>query len=210
MLAWAEYPRFNPNAYKKYNPASWRNRMAMDPIEPGSVIKPLLVAAALQEKVVEPDTIFYCEKGRMRLDRKLIRDVSAKDWLPVRKIVLYSSNIGAAKIAMALGAEKYYNYLAQLGFGTSVLACLWPVKAAAFCVLLETGNVSIWPLRVSDKAFPSPCRSWPRGSCCLANGGVLKPLRLVLDPYVPVQAETRVFEPAVAREGLAHDAQRCG
>lgn len=201
VLAWAEYPRFNPNAYKKYNPASWRNRMAMDPIEPGSVIKPLLVAAALQEKVVEPDTIFYCEKGRMRLDRKLIRDVSAKDWLPVRKIVLYSSNIGAAKIAMALGAEKYYNYLAQLGFGQRIGL---PLAGESGGILRPPGDWERIDLAASGfgQGFSVTLPQLAKGFMCLANGGVLKPLRLVLDPYVPVQAETRVFDPAVAREVL--------
>ena len=102
---------------------------------------------------------------------------------------------------MALGAEKYYNYLAQLGFGQRIGL---PLAGESGGILRPPGDWERIDLAASGfgQGFSVTLPQLAKGFMCLANGGVLKPLRLVLDPYVPVQAETRVFEPAVAREVL--------
>ena len=115
VLAWAQYPFFNPNAYRNSSPEVWKNRVALDIFEPGSTLKPLLVAAALEEEVCTPDKLYFCENGSWTVNRKRIRDTHKYQWLPVNRIVRYSSNIGAAKIGLELGSEKFYNYLNQFG-----------------------------------------------------------------------------------------------
>ncbi|MCL1984860.1 MAG: penicillin-binding transpeptidase domain-containing protein, partial [Betaproteobacteria bacterium] len=117
ILAWGQYPFFNPNAYRDYTSAQYRNRLAQDAIEPGSTMKPFVVAAAMQEKIVNRDTLFKCEGGKWETKSITIRDTKGYDELPVHKIIRYSSNIGAGKIGLALGARKYHQYLSQLGFG---------------------------------------------------------------------------------------------
>lgn len=201
VMAWAESPRFNPNAYGKYKPDQWRNRLAMDSFEPGSSAKPLLVAAALQEGVVGAETVFYCENGRMNLDRKTIRDVSAKEWLSVTNILRHSSNIGTAKIAMALGAEKYHAYLSRLGFGNKLGL---PLTGESTGILRPPKTWERIELATSGfgQGFSVTLAQLATAYLCLANEGLAKPLRLVLDPPVQQQYETRVFEPAVAREVL--------
>jgi len=201
VLAWAEYPNFNPNSFQKYSSDQWRNRLAMDPIEPGSAIKPLLVAAAMQEGVVDADTIFYCEKGRMRLDGKTIRDISAKDWLPVNKILRFSSNIGAAKIAMELGAQTYYTYLGRLGFGQRIGL---PLVSEGEGILRLPGTWEQLELATAGfgQGFSVTLPQLAKAYLCLANDGVLKPLRLISDPDLNRQGETRVFDTAIARRVL--------
>ncbi len=120
ILAWAQYPFFNPNTYRQSSPQIWRNRLAADALEPGSTLKPFLVGAAMQEKLVDRNTIFYCEQGRWKEHSITIRDTHEHGWLPVDKIVRYSSNIGCAKIGLELGAARYDNYLRMLGFGDTL------------------------------------------------------------------------------------------
>jgi cell division protein FtsI (penicillin-binding protein 3) len=199
ILAWAEYPAFNPNAYRTYAPEQWLNRMVMEPIEPGSAIKPLLVAAAMQEKKVEPDTIFYCEKGRMRLEKKTIRDVSSREWLSVSHIVQFSSNIGVAKIAMEVGAAKYHAYLSRLGFGSRMGL---PLAGERSGILRAPETWDTFELATAGfgQGFSATLPQLARAYLCLANDGVLKPLHLVRDPAAAPQPATRVFDPTVARK----------
>ena len=115
ILAWAQYPFFNPNAYRNSSPDVWKNRIALDIFEPGSTLKPLLVAAALNEGVCRPDKLYFCENGKWQVDRKRIRDTHEYQWLSVSRIIRYSSNIGSAKIGLELGREKFYSYLDRFG-----------------------------------------------------------------------------------------------
>lgn len=120
ILAWAQYPFFDPNTYRQSSPEIWRNRLAADALEPGSTLKPFLVGAAMQEKIVTSDSIFYCEQGRWKSSSITIRDTHKHGWLPVDKIVRYSSNIGCAKIGLELGSARYDAYLRMLGFGDAL------------------------------------------------------------------------------------------
>lgn len=120
ILAWAQYPFFNPNAYRQYKPSEYRNRLALDAFEPGSTFKPFLIAAALQEGIVTKDTLFNCENGVWKIKNITIRDDGTpQKELSVSKILSHSSNIGCGKISLELGSQRFYNYLAKLGFGQS-------------------------------------------------------------------------------------------
>ncbi len=117
ILAMANYPFFNPNAVSKSTASQRRLRAITDVYEPGSTMKPFLFAAALEEGVIEPDTLINCENGRWRVGGKTIRDTHPEKWLPAHKVMRYSSNIGTAKIGLDLGAGVYHSYLSRLGFG---------------------------------------------------------------------------------------------
>lgn len=201
ILGWANYPFFNPNGGDNADPKAARNRLALDVLEPGSTMKPILVAAALQEKVVKPDTPYFCERGKWEFQNiATIRDTHAYDTLPVNKILRWSSNIGAAKIGMDLGARKLHNYFQKVGFGErtglplpgEAKGLLRPVSAWSKLDLATNSfgqGVGVTPLQLAQ-AFH-----------IIANGGVKKPLKLVLDPpqdsaFWP---ETRVFDAQVAK-----------
>ncbi len=115
ILAWANYPFFNPNNYRLSDPVSRRNRVAMDLFEPGSTLKPILVAASLEEDVCSKNDVYFCENGRWKTCGNYFRDTHEYGKLPVHKIIRYSSNIGAAKIGLELGKKRFYTYLQKLG-----------------------------------------------------------------------------------------------
>jgi len=118
ILAWASYPFFNPNNFQGSRSSMWRNRAATDMIEPGSTLKPFLVAAVLEEQVARGDSLYFCEQGRWRLGRNEIRDVREYGWLTVNRVLRYSSNICAAKMGLDLGSETLHDYLIKLGLNT--------------------------------------------------------------------------------------------
>lgn len=118
VLAIANWPFFDPNGYRFLSPDQWRNRAITDVFEPGSTFKPFVVAAALEAKIVEPESRFFCEEGSYRVPGHTIRDVHPHGWLSVAEIIKYSSNIGAAKIAQQLGSENFYKFLRKIGFGS--------------------------------------------------------------------------------------------
>ncbi len=117
ILAMASVPRFNPNTYTQYPREALKNRCVTDSFEPGSVFKPFLVAAALEEKVSRPTDVYFCENGSYKVLNRVIHDVHRYGSLTLHGIVQKSSNIGAAKVGLSLGAERLYPYLKAFGFG---------------------------------------------------------------------------------------------
>ena len=118
ILAMAHYPFIDPNNYRRFKRDRWRNRIVTDAFEPGSTMKIFTAAAAIESKSCSAQSIFYCENGSYRMGRNVIHDTHPRGWLTVAKIVKYSSNIGAAKIAGAMGRETFHALLARFGFGS--------------------------------------------------------------------------------------------
>nr|WP_255651576.1 penicillin-binding protein [Corallococcus sp. AS-1-12] len=116
LLALANNPRFNPNTPEDGVKNAIRNRAALDAFEPGSTMKAFVVAAALEEKAITPDQLFFCENGAMRIGRHTIRDTHPHGWLNAQGILQVSSNICAAKVAEALGREKFVAAYHAFGF----------------------------------------------------------------------------------------------
>ncbi|MFW6114747.1 MAG: penicillin-binding protein [Thermodesulfobacteriota bacterium] len=117
ILAMAVVPEFNPNVFWRHKPYEWRNRPVTDCYEPGSTLKAFLLAAALQEGVINPNTVFDCENGRIKVADYVIHDSKAYGKLNVSEAIKYSSNIGAIKIGRRLTAERFNDYLEGFGFG---------------------------------------------------------------------------------------------
>ena len=118
VLAMAHYPFIDPNLYKKYKRERWRNRIVTDAFEPGSTLKIFTAAAALESKSSSSQSIFYCENGVYRVGRNLVHDTHPYGWLTLKKIVKFSSNIGAAKVVKAMGGKAFYETLERFGFGS--------------------------------------------------------------------------------------------
>jgi len=117
ILAMAVVPSFNPNIFSKYRPSQWRNRTITDCYEPGSAIKGFLLATALENHIVTPNTRFYCEQGKFQVAQHIIHDTKEHGYLSASDIVVYSSNIGAVKIGQLLGYKRFSEYLRKFGFG---------------------------------------------------------------------------------------------
>ncbi len=117
ILAMACVPVFDPNRFNEYQPGSWRNRCITDTFEPGSTIKPFLLAAAMEEGLVSEQMKFDCEKGVYRFGGHWIHDVEPHEELTALEIITHSSNIGATKMAELLTAQTWWEYLKAFGFG---------------------------------------------------------------------------------------------
>jgi len=117
VLAMANAPGFDPNNLRRSSPGLWRNRAVTDAFEPGSVVKVFLVAGALEDGVVAPDDIFFCENGKYRVADRVLHDAEKHGWLSVSNIIKHSSNIGASKIAEKMGARRVYRSFRAFGLG---------------------------------------------------------------------------------------------
>jgi len=117
ILALANSPSFNPNSRSTFTPERLRNRAVTDVFEPGSTMKPLLVAAALDARVVTPATVIDTGPGWYQIGDKRVTDVHAKGVMNVAQALQVSSNVAVAKIALEMRGEDYWNLLNRAGFG---------------------------------------------------------------------------------------------
>jgi len=117
VLAMAMAPRFDPNSVRGLSADRWRNRVVTDAYEPGSTLKIFLAAAALEEHAMTPGSMINAENGRMTVAGTVIHDHEKAKWITFAQAIQRSSNIAAAKIAMALGEDRLFRYLKAFGFG---------------------------------------------------------------------------------------------
>lgn len=122
LLAVAHFPPFNPNnssGYKSSEWWKWVDSAFSQMQEPGSTLKPLFVAMALEEGLVTLDSSVFCENGLWKVDprERPIRDHEPFGFLTVADIIKYSSNIGVGKLGLKVGKKKVHKYLKAFGFG---------------------------------------------------------------------------------------------
>jgi cell division protein FtsI/penicillin-binding protein 2 len=117
ILALANRPTFNPNLRKQITPAALTNRAVSYIYEPGSTFKLVTISAALEEKLTNPDEMFDCQMGSIVFNGMRIRDSKPHGLLPVWGVLAESSDVGAIKIALRLGEERFYKYIRSYGFG---------------------------------------------------------------------------------------------
>ena len=117
VLALAQVPTFDPNTPKSVPNEARRNPAVSDPYEPGSTMKVLLAAAALDMNVVRPEDQIFCESGHYQVGKYTIHDHHPYGWLSFAQVLQHSSNIGAAKVGERLGKETYQKYLRGFGLG---------------------------------------------------------------------------------------------
>jgi len=117
ILALASVPGYNPNDYSQSDVDARRNRPVTDRFEPGSVMKVFTVAAALAAGTLKVNDSIYCEHGSYRVANVTIHDTHDHDWLSPTEVLAKSSNIGALKIALALGEPGLHAAFRRFGFG---------------------------------------------------------------------------------------------
>src|SRR5439155_1517976 len=116
-LAMANRPHFDLNLRSEAKPDQMKNRAIIDMMEPGSTFKIVAAAAALNERKMRPDSEVFCENGLWKFGGAALHDHRAFSYLSVREILIKSSNIGAAKLAVTVGEQKFYEYIRRFGFG---------------------------------------------------------------------------------------------
>lgn len=152
-----------------------RNRLVTDAYEPGSIMKTFVIASALRENLVRPSTRYFCERGRWKIGDKWIKEAMESEkfeWLNVTEILAQSSNIGTAKIAFDVGAQRLFQGLTDFGFGAKTGVDL-PGEARGIV------NPLPWrPHLLSNISFGHGIAVTPMQMIAaygaIANGGVLK------------------------------------
>jgi cell division protein FtsI (penicillin-binding protein 3) len=117
ILALANRPTFNPNLRKEITPNALTNRAVSYVYEPGSTFKLVTISAALEEKLTNPNEVFDCQMGSIVYNGMRIRDSKPHGLLPVWGVLAESSDVGAIKIALRLGEDRFYKYIRAFGFG---------------------------------------------------------------------------------------------
>ncbi|MDP4609035.1 MAG: penicillin-binding protein 2 [Burkholderiaceae bacterium] len=117
VLALANYPSYDPSARQNLSGDTLRNRSITDTFEPGSTMKPFVVALALDSGVVTPQTRFETAPGYINIGRHRISDSHEHGVLTVSEIVEKSSNVGTVKISMELPAQAMWQTFTQVGIG---------------------------------------------------------------------------------------------
>ena len=217
VLAAANYPAFDPNAWKGSPAALWRNRAFLDAFEPGSTIKGLVVAAALQEQLTTPETLYSTPMMR-RVGRRfpaIIHDAVAHPAvLSTKQVLRYSSNVGMSHIVEHFPNDLLYAYFQGYGFGQQVAL-----------PTVSSGSGRLQPLRRWDDVVRTT-NAFGQGMSVttlqlaaayntLANGGVYVAPRLVegeaqAAPHEVVSAGTartiRQLLHAVVTDGIPRQA----
>ena len=121
VLAMANYPSFMPDQRQKPADFALRNRALTDPFEPGSTMKPFVIALALNKGIVTPNTLIQAAPGSMTVGNFTIKDSHAHGMLSVSEVIQKSSNIGTARIAMKLSAREMWEMYSSVGFGQKPL-----------------------------------------------------------------------------------------
>lgn len=199
ILALVNQPTFNPNNRNQLNPADVRNRAITDQIEPGSAIKPLTIAAALESGRYSPHTLIDTTPGKMRLGKDTVSDVRNFGKLDVTGVITKSSNIGVSKIALSLGAEPILSLFQKVGFGQPT-GVAFPGESAGFLPYrMKWRPIEIATLAYGYGLTVSPLQL-AQAYMVLANGGVFRPVTL-LKRDIPPEG-TRVMGADVARQVL--------
>lgn len=193
ILAMAVSPRFNPNNVSNLTPDRWRNRALTDTYEPGSTMKVIVAAGALEEKVMRPGSMIFGENGRMTVANTTIHDHEKLGWMTFSQMLHKSSNIGAAKTGMLLGEQRLYRYLQLFGFGQKTDIDLPGEVSGLLKSPKEWGRRSLASISMGQEIGVTPLQM-VSAVAAVANNGVL------MKPYVV--AEIRDHRGQVVKETL--------
>src|SRR6266446_305679 len=208
ILALANWPKFNPNSASEAPAETRMNRAVTALYEPGSTFKLITLAAAFDQGITRPAEVFDCENGAVYVAGHRIRDHKAFGLLSVSDILAQSSDVGAIKIALRLGAPKFYDYIRAFGFGQPTGVDM-PGESKGILRRLENWSaISIGSISMGQEVGVTPIQLISAVSA-IANGGMLYKPHIVAevrrgDQLLPAEgrlapAETRrVIRPETA------------
>ena len=197
VLAMVNEPGFNPNDRKSRRSHQFRNRAVTDLFEPGSTVKPFVIAMALQSKKFGPDTRIDTSPGKMTLNGRTISDTHDYGLLTVARVLIKSSNIGAAKLALSFTPQELIKTFETAGFGQP--------SGIELSGEALGGIPDRRPWRAIEHAtlaygygIQSSLLTLAHAYSVLANGGLLRPLRIL--PVEGPVAGKQVFDPVVVQQ----------
>jgi len=200
ILALTNRPTFNPNIRKEIKNDALKDRAVSDVYEPGSTFKMVTISAGLEEKITRPDEMFDCQMGSIVINGMRIRDSKPHGVLSVADILAESSDVGAIKVALRLGEDRFYKYIRAFGFGQRTGIEL-PSETAGLTKPVERwSKVSIGAISMGQEIGISPLQLVSLIST-IANDGVHVPPRIVAGTMSPQNEpqntpQTIAFQPA--------------
>ena len=182
ILALAISPRYNPNDLRHQDPALLKNLAVSDVYEPGSTFKLLTYAAALDGAGVQPTDIVDCQGGAMTMFGRTLHDDRSDRFgkVTVQYALEHSSDVGAAKMALKLGNQKFYNYIRAFGFGDRTGIELPSETRGLLRPAKKWEATSILSIAIGHEVAVTPIQLVTMVSA-IANGGTYLPPHILLD-----------------------------
>lgn len=202
ILAMATRPNFNPNMPSTAPVETTKNRAIIEMFEPGSTFKIVAISAALNEHSVNEDTKFFCENGRFAYAGKVLRDAHGYGTLSVHDVLVKSSNIGSAKIAMHLGADTFYEYIRRFGFGERTGIGLPGEIKGVVRARDKWTDLSITRIPMGHEVAVTPLQS-VMSMAVIANGGNMMLPQIIRSVQDDHGNDVVAFRPQVVRRVLS-------
>jgi cell division protein FtsI (penicillin-binding protein 3) len=202
ILAMANRPHYDLNLRSEAKPEQMKNRAIIDMMEPGSTFKIVTAAAALNEHKVRPDTTIFCENGIWNFGGRPLHDHKAYADLSVQDILIKSSNIGAAKLAMSVGDQKFYEYIRRFGFGERTGVELPGEISGVIRPPQSWSKISITRIPMGHEVGVTPLQMIV-AMAAIANGGKLITPRIVKSVTTEDGKTVTTFSPTVLRQVIS-------
>jgi cell division protein FtsI (penicillin-binding protein 3) len=212
ILALASQPGYNPNRPDDRDSDGLRNRAVTDSFEPGSTIKPLLIAQALELGKWHPDSHVDTGPGWFKVGALTVHDVHPNGDIDLAHLLSKSSNVGAAKVGLSLGAQAVWSGYQKFGIGESVNAGLPGEAGSVLRPYSQWGEIATATASYGYGVSVSALHL-VRAYCALADDGLMPALSILhsatrVPPQRVVSAQSardvrRLLEGVVAPDGTA-------
>ena len=205
ILAMAHSPSFNLNKPFRADPRLRRNRSVTDAFEPGSTLKPFIMATALK-KDIPPTTRYDGMGGQLSVDGHVIKEAESThqfEEMTLREILSYSSNVGAAQVALDIGDSFLYQSLKDFGFG-SKLELSFPGESSGILHHPPWKQLQVATIGFGHAVSVTPLQM-VTAYAAIANGGLLRQPSLVEAVYYKEQGRKEVFDSKVLNRVLTPD-----
>ena len=182
ILALAMRPTYNPNDFRHANAGLLRNHAVSDIYEPGSTFKLVTYSAALDAGTITPDSTVDCQGSVITLFGRTIHDDHGDHFgrLTASEALWHSSNVGAIKVALGMGREKFYNYMRAYGFGARSGIELPAETRGILRPTRRWGATSIASLAIGQEVGVTPVQLVSMVST-IANGGTYLPPHMLMN-----------------------------
>jgi cell division protein FtsI (penicillin-binding protein 3) len=202
ILAIANYPTFDPNQASSYPAENRKLAFVSDPFEPGSILKTITIASALENKVAKPETKFFCEYGKLKVQNHWISEAETHErfeWLTVADILKFSSNVGTTKVAFAVKYPRLRETLDKFKFAQKTGI---EVSGESKGILNYKATDKVRPLTLSNISFgqgvATTALQMLRAYAAIANGGYLVKPTLLKSNKSQLIPENRILSESSA------------
>ncbi|USQ14765.1 penicillin-binding protein 2 [Legionella lytica] len=200
ILAMANVPSYNPNSRGRYDKDTYRNRAVTDTFEPGSVMKTLSIASALETGLYTPSTIIDTNPSWMSVHGHVVRDVHNYGVLDVTGVLQHSSNVGVTKMVLASPPEQLIGLLQRCGFGQRTEST-YPGESDGSIVKVKDANPFVLATLAFGYGLSATALQLAKAHMIFANDGRLIPVTLIHND--PPTAGVQVIKPETAKQVLA-------